>query len=146
MNEPLSAGQPTHLPGEAVLGVPRAYGVATFFEALVGLSALSGGLTLALNPDGGAMQLSVTQLSRSPFSDYLVPGVLLAVVVGGANLLASVLSVSQHRWSRAASLVAGLSLVGYVGCEVLMFPASPLQVVAGALGLIIVALALPRRG
>ena len=47
-----------------------------------GLGGLAGGLSLALQPDGSIMQMPLSYLDGSPFSDYLIPGLILLLVLG----------------------------------------------------------------
>lgn len=54
-----------------------------FLLAFLGLSAIGGGGTLIISPSGkllGGLPLSI--LERSPFNDFLVPGIILFVVLG----------------------------------------------------------------
>lgn len=51
--------------------------------AFLGLSAIGGGGALIISPTGkllGGLPLSI--LDRSPFNDFLVPGIILFVVLG----------------------------------------------------------------
>ena len=51
--------------------------------AFLGLSAIGGGGALIISPSGkllGGLPLSI--LERSPFNDFLVPGIILFVVLG----------------------------------------------------------------
>src|SRR6185437_13276504 len=59
-------------------------------EGLVGFAAVIAGLLLMVRPDGSLLGMSKVTLSATGFSDYLVPGVLLVVLVGGGTLIAAV--------------------------------------------------------
>ncbi len=51
--------------------------------AFLGLSAISGGAALIISPSGkllGGLPLSILQ--NSPFSNFLIPGIILFVVLG----------------------------------------------------------------
>ena len=51
--------------------------------AFLGLSAIGGGGALIISPSGkllGGLPLSI--LERSPFNDFLVPGIILFIVLG----------------------------------------------------------------
>ena len=51
--------------------------------ALLGLSAIGGGGALIISPSGkllGGLPLSI--LARSPFEDFLIPGIVLFIVLG----------------------------------------------------------------
>lgn len=130
---------------ETMRGPPNAPGLEVFFEGIIGLSALSSGLTLVFTPSGSALDLSVDQLARTPFHDYFWPGLLLAVVVGGLNTAAAALTLVGNAYARVTSFLAGSAAVVFVAFEARMFPHSPLQVVIAAIGLSTAMLALPRR-
>ena len=54
---------------------------------LTGVTAAGGGLALVLRPDGSFLQAPLSVLRHTPFASFLVPGLLLAAVVGVSNLL-----------------------------------------------------------
>ena len=56
--------------------------------SFLAVTALLSGIMLISNPDGKIMNLSVSLLEGTPFKVFTIPGVLLAVLVGGTNLLA----------------------------------------------------------
>lgn len=74
---------------------------------------------------GGAMLLFGVyappreMLEGSVFSSFAVPGVALAVAVGGVAILALVLVVRRSAWARFASTVAGLAVVSFEFVQVL---------------------------
>ena len=55
-------------------------------EAVVALSAIGGGIAMLL----GADKFPVEWLRNTPFNDYTVPALMLAIVVGGSSLIAAV--------------------------------------------------------
>jgi hypothetical protein len=130
-------------PYDDLRGGPRARGLEAALECVVGCAALGGGLTLILAPRGSAMApLSV--LSGSGFDTFLVPGLLLALVVGGLNLTAAVLTFLKNPLASPASFVAGGALVIFVVTELLLLrERSFLQWTFLALGVTIAALSLP---
>jgi hypothetical protein len=67
-------------------GVARQVLVA--LELVTGVAGLVGGVLLAAAPDGSLLRADPATLAGSPFSDWWVPGVLLAGLVGGGFLLA----------------------------------------------------------
>jgi len=46
-----------------------------------GLSGMLGGLGLVLDPTGKSLSIPVAWLENSPFSDYLIPGLILFCLV-----------------------------------------------------------------
>ena len=89
--------------------------------AFVSLMAIAGGLLLIMDPEGGSLHLSASMLLNTPFRNYLLPGILLVVLVGGINgiALASQLmhSMSSYRWTIAGAIV----LLGWTGIQMLIF-------------------------
>ncbi|MBL8955092.1 MAG: hypothetical protein JNK82_30225 [Myxococcaceae bacterium] len=125
-------------------GHPRNPRAEALFEAIVGLIALSGGLTLAFSPDGSAAKLPLSLLAGTGFSSYLVPGLLLAFAVGGLNLFAATQTLRRRPSSSLVSLAAGGSSAVFVLVELLLTHAfHPLQPVMFGLGLVIMRLSLP---
>lgn len=51
-------------------------------HALVGLSAVGGGLLLMLEPDGGLLRMQQGWLHGSVFPNFFLPGLLLTTVIG----------------------------------------------------------------
>jgi hypothetical protein len=125
-------------------GRPRAWGLETALEALVGLTAFSGGLTLMFAPHGSKL-VPLSLLADTPFRTFLVPGLLLAFVVGGLNLFAAVLTLRGSPMASVVSLLAGGSLVVFIVTESLLVrDHSPLQLAYFSVGLLIAVLSLPR--
>lgn len=111
--------------------------------AFAALSAWAGGsmLVLALGPSVTAPPLSL--LRYTPFSSFLVPGLLLAVVVGGTNLVGAYLMLTRSRASIDAALLAGGALSVWIFAEAAMFRSvHGLHIACGALGLAICTLAI----
>ena len=59
-------------------------------------------------------------LRGSPFSSYLVPGIILLVVVGGVHLVAAIMVLRRNSRAAAVAAVAGLVLLGWIGVQVAM--------------------------
>lgn len=126
----------------------------TVLTGAVGLTAVAGGLALlvaALGPsNGGGVTPDRAYLGGSPFTSYLVPGVVLAVVVGGTHILAAVLTGRGSAAGPFAAAVAGFGLLIWIFVQMMFIPFSPLQAVyfvAGLaeVGLVMLGLGLVRR-
>ena len=57
--------------------------------AMQGLSGLAGGYGLIADPSGEAVGLRLAWLDQTPFSDYLLPGLILLIVLGAFPLIVS---------------------------------------------------------
>jgi hypothetical protein len=97
-------------------------------EAFIALSAIGGGIVLlagtyqngVLIEAGGRGQFPLAWLQNTPFSDYTIPALVLAIGVGGSSLLAAVTIFTGHEVGVLASVVAGLVMAGYIVVEVVM--------------------------
>jgi hypothetical protein len=105
-----------------------------------GLSGISGGIGLVLDPTGESLKIPISWLEDSPFSDYLIPGLILFFVLGVFPLVVFYGLWKQTSWSWFAALLVGAALVIWISVEILIIgyqPRPPLQSIYGALGLLI---------
>lgn len=56
--------------------------VFLFLLAFLGVGALYGGGSLILYPSGDLLKMPLSFLEKSPFNDYLIPGIILFFVLG----------------------------------------------------------------
>ena len=85
----------------------------------LGGRAVLGGSLLVLDPSGGALGLDTAALAGSPFTDFLVPGVVLTVAIGVLPLVVAVGLFRGRPWSRPGSLLVAVLLVIWVVVEAL---------------------------
>ncbi|MCQ1953706.1 hypothetical protein [Arthrobacter sp. zg-Y238] len=117
-------------------------------RALMGLefgtagAALGGGILLALRPNGAFLHADPSVLRRTPFRDWRLPGLLLAMGCGGGYLAAGMLHFRRHRAARPVSLAAGLALIGLEAWEMAFIEFQPLEAVFIGIGGAVVVLAL----
>lgn len=122
----------------------------------LGVSALFGGIMLVSSPSGAGPSISSSVLRYSPFSNFLIPGLILGLVFGvgsvGAVLalwtrptwtFATTLTrFTGEHWAWSAAVALGLGQIIWIVTQMLMLRGvNGLQVVYGALGLVIVVLA-----
>ena len=115
--------------------------VLVALELVTGVTGLAGGVLLAAAPDGSLLRADPAVLAGSPFSDWRVPGVLLAGLVGGGFLLAGWWQWRGHRYARELSMAAGAGLVCFEAAELAWLGFQPLEAVFAVAGVTIVALA-----
>lgn len=115
-------------------------------EAFVALTAIGCGLGLEV----GAIQFPLVWLAGTPFSDYALPGLLMAVIVGGSSLLATATIFTEGEAGVLVSILAGLLLLGFEFVEATsidpnlgygMLLALVFQMAYSAIALVIVGLA-----
>jgi hypothetical protein len=122
------------------------------FDLSAAVSAIVGGIAVATNVDSFPREWLV----GSPFSDYVMPGAILAIVVGGSAALAAVATAAAPRVGAPVSLVAGLVLMSWIVGELLVLKqnsagTSPLSLVEPiyfvvGLAMAVLGLVLWRRG
>jgi hypothetical protein len=91
----------------------------------------------------GFMNIPVSALSSTPFTDFTVPALLLGVVVGGSALIAALFAVFGARpLDTFASAGAGCITIGYLVVEIALIGlGSWAQIVWLLVGLVMVVMA-----
>lgn len=114
------------------------------FQLFISLGALAGGAGLILEPDGSNLGFSVALLNASPFSDYLIPGVVLFLFIGLGTLAGGVATFVRYRYAGEMAAVLGMILIVWIVVELLwieLFWLHPLYFIFGcaelALGLLL---------
>jgi hypothetical protein len=77
-------------------------------QAFIGITAVAGGFRLVSNPNGTS-DIPIEWLSGTPFTDYLIPGLVLLIVIGFGNVLGSIFSFLNKRY--AGGYATSISLV-----------------------------------
>jgi hypothetical protein len=109
---------------------------------LLAAGAIPVGLGFVVRPDGALVGMPRSVLAGSPFTDFLIPGLLLAVGVGGSTLTAAVFVARGVRRASRVSLAAGALVVGWIAVLVWLIGfVSALQPLVCGLGLAMIALA-----
>ncbi len=84
---------------------------------LLGIGALAGGLSLVLKPDGSVMQFDVSILAGSPFSDFLVPGLILGGLFGAGSFIVAIMGVRRHRLAPFLAFAIGAAQMVWIVVE-----------------------------
>jgi hypothetical protein len=90
--------------------------------------ALFGGASLLRDPSGASLQLPLSLLAHSPFSDYRVPGAVLFVVLGVLPLPGTVALLARargprllgHAWPWSLALAIALAFVVWMIVQALL--------------------------
>jgi hypothetical protein len=100
------------------------------------VSAIGGGIELVVARRGSRYMPPIGLLEHTPFQSFLVPGVMLAIIVGGAGLLSAVLVWRRSRAAIDATVVAGAALTFWIVAEAAIFRAVYwLHLACGAVGI-----------
>lgn len=102
-----------------------------------GITAAAGGIGLV----SGNTNPPLVWLRDTPFDSYMLPGFILALIIGGSSLLAALLLWKKRESGYMAALLAGLLMIGWIiGELILLQHFSGLQIVYIASGLAVVSL------
>jgi hypothetical protein len=120
---------------------------------LLGLSASGGGAYLIVSPSGKLIGLPLSLLDKSPFSNYLIPGVVLFSLLGIApfivvyallkkpenKLAESINFFNDLHWSLSFTVYIALALIIWIQFEMMFIKTyDPLQTFCSFLGLAII--------
>lgn len=111
----------------------------------LGLGGIAGGYSLVLDPTGEGLGLPLSALDGSPFTDYLLPGLALLVLLGLFPLLVTAALWRRSWWAHLAAVLASVALLVFLAVEVMVvgYVEQPqYQLVFGALGLVLLMLTL----
>ncbi len=103
---------------------------------LLAVGAFIGGGAFMLAPDGHLIQMPISHLEKSPFVDFLIPGILLFTFLGIYPLAVAyslwklpawrwpdrLNPFKRIHWSWAGSLAAGVIVIIWITVEVLWVP------------------------
>ena len=86
-------------------------------QAFIGLTAVAGGFRLVSNPNG-IPDFPIEWLSNSPFTSYLIPGLVLLIVIGFGNILGGTITFLRKKYSGNIAVLLGVFLIFYMTIEV----------------------------
>jgi len=89
-------------------------------ELFMGAMAIACGVILMAGLADNVLGMHTDLLDGTWFSSFLVPGLILAVVVGGTQLLAAYGLWRREEWDMTASMATGVILMGWIVGEVLL--------------------------
>lgn len=105
-----------------------------FLHVFVGIGALFGGGGAILNPVN-PMGITIDVLKNSPFSSFLIPGIILFVIIGLGNLFAAGFLYKNYDYSFYVSHFMGLVLAGWIVIQCVMMRAiNPLHIIYFTIG------------
>lgn len=106
-----------------------------------GIGAIYGGGNLILHPDGSSIDLSQEWLKHTPFSDYLIPGIVLFIANGLSSMFVLATLLLNHRNFHRLVLAQGVILVGWIVIQILLIQTIYfLHGILGAVGLALIIL------
>jgi hypothetical protein len=135
---------------------PGSLWILIFLLVFLGLNAAVAGGTFIVAPDGHLIQMPLSNLKNSPFSNFLVPGILLFLFVGLFPLLLgyslwrlpawkwpdTINPFKRMHWSWAGSLAAGAATMIWIIIQIQWLTVSFLHVLVFGWGALILVVTL----
>lgn len=104
----------------------------------VTITALAGGAALAMGsiwPNlASGISMPTSYLDGSPFSSFLIPGIVLAVLLGGGHAVAFFAQLRRFRYAAFLSAAAAFAALIWIFVQMVYIPFSVLQAVYFAIG------------
>jgi len=115
--------------------------------AFIAVTSTLSGLLMISSPDGSLLHLPLSVLYRSPFKNFLIPGILLTVFVGSVNLLAVFYNLQRdpkrYKWATAG----GVMITGWIITQILIIQSAHwLHFLYLGIGILIILIAYQLKG
>ncbi len=98
----------------------RIFLIEGIIQAFIGIGAVIYGLLLIIDPDGGKANMPLELLASSPFTSYLIPGILLFLVNGIGHIISSGLSFTMNKYAGYAGILFGFALIVWIFVQIIM--------------------------
>ena len=112
---------PTPRPASISRRLPALGRLAVVLEIFLGIGALFGGIQFILAPDGHLLGVHLSMLAGTPFRSFLVPGLLLFIFVGLGPMVAAAITARRRAIGPLAAFAVGLTLMGWITVEMVIF-------------------------
>lgn len=90
------------------------------FQAFNGLSGLLGGFMLIKDSTGGNLNMQLEWLQGTPFSNFLIPGIILFMLNGVGNVLGFWISIKRKTNAGLFGAVFGAIMMIWITTQVIL--------------------------
>ena len=87
-------------------------------QLFVGIGGIGGGIGLLSDPTGGNIGMPMEFLETTPFSDFLIPGLVLFAVNGVGQLVGGVMTLAAKRRYPEVATAFGVFLMVWIVAQV----------------------------
>jgi len=95
------------------MGMKIVYRLLFILHLFVGIGALAGGLAAITNPQA-PLGMTTEPLANSPFSNYLIPGIILFTVIGVGNIFSALMLRFKSKLQGYVSSIFSWALVIWI--------------------------------
>jgi hypothetical protein len=85
-----------------------------------GIGAIYGGWNLMAHPDGSSIQLSMEWLNPTPFTSYLLPGLVLFIFNGLMSFFVLGFVIMRHKLAPGLIQIQGIILSVWILVQIMM--------------------------
>jgi uncharacterized membrane protein len=118
-----------------------------FLLVFIALTSTLSGLLMISKPDGSILQLNTELLRDTPFHNFLLPGILLTVIVGGINMMAVFFNIQRNPNRYNWAIAGGCMICGWILIQMLMINAVHwLHLLYFFIGLLVILMAYQLKG
>ena len=115
--------------------------ISIILLVFTGISACFGGIVLMMDPTGSIIQMPVELLKHSPFTNFLIPGLILLIIIGIGSIVTTVFVISKNKYFPKIITASGSALIIWIITQIFMLQSlSYLHFVYGGIGLILLIL------
>ena len=86
----------------------------------LGISALFGGGAFIIDPSGELIQMPLSHLEHSPFSNFLIPGLILFLFNGVSGIVIAILAIRKYRFYTELVVLQGIVQDMWIVVQVIM--------------------------
>lgn len=87
-------------------------------QVFIGIGAILAGISMIANPCGSDLGMTVEMLIKSPFNDFLIPGIFLLGVNGIGSLLGALASFLRKSVAGKIAMGLGIFLILWIIVQV----------------------------
>jgi hypothetical protein len=105
-----------------------------------GITSVFGGFMLIIKPDGSGLGMSPDILQFSPFTNFLIPGIILLTANGVLSLVVVFFTFRQLSAYGRLIILQGCILLGWITVQMVMLQTvNSLHIIYGLAGMLLVA-------
>jgi hypothetical protein len=111
---------------------------AIFLLLFNGLNAIVAGWLLMTDPTGNVLRMSPGLLEYSPFTNFLIPGIVLFVANGLVSLMIALAAARKWKYFEQLISIQGSILTGWIIIQAIMLQTvNFLHLLFGAIGILL---------
>lgn len=123
---------------ESLSKVKRARNIFLIVLGFLAIGAIGGGVVLIMSPTGEILGLPISEFNNIPFSNFLIPGIILLTVLGlvpllliisllkkpASNLAEKINVFKDMHWSWTYSIYIAFALIAWIHIQLIFLQSS----------------------